>query len=500
MHAKVLPNPSHEEVNSRFIRLDNNPVILETSFRGWWAWPIVKERLWLYCLNNSVAIEGGSRIAFSEVVLRISSGLWQVVANLSYPSHKSGAVFYEARPVLLPSGQKLHPHLGNLERIERNRSWIHYRFPWGRAGKRFPFPGEIEDYGISSVVAVFASVLRKREKEQKIAKLLSDELLKEFPHLDVNEVFNLISDQLARFCCRFLFTRCLLARSRVSKVIVLDADGKVPELAAAKSLGIHVTEIQHGMFSTREPDYSWSKRHRYVPFMRAIPDSQVVFGEVWARQLRQAGYWSPENILVARNPLIEEYRQLWSQQRKLEKPGGPRPLKLLFPTQGYVRRDAISFWTNVLEGMTSAQSNLFHLSIKIHPLERQSAREYRKLAKKYPSTVSVVPDDVEAFDAIIASDVVVGYTSLMMVEAIGIGLSVIGLQERNSGMGIDETFRMPELAEFVVPCFDKSEFFQIVGKFNKELNSDVSDVSNSYLTAKVGIYSVDAPSVEDLVL
>ena len=88
----------------------------------------------------------------------------------------------------------------------------------------------------------------------------------------------------------------------------------------------------------------------------------------------------------------------------------------------------------------------------------------------------------------------------MMVEAIGIGLSVIGLQERNSGMGIDETFRMPELAEFVVPCFDKSEFFQIVGKFNKELNSDVSDVSNSYLTAKVGIYSVDAPSVEDLVL
>lgn len=492
--------PSHEEVNSRFIRLDNNPVILEASFRGWWAWPIVKERLWLYCLNNPVVNQGGRDKSFSEVVVRLSSGLWQVFANLLWKFNKSGAVFYEARSVYLPNGRKLHPQLGSWERIERNGSWLHYRFPWGESGKRFPRPGEIEDYGISSVVAVCAGILRRRGEERKIGKLLSDEILKEFPDLDANEVFNLTSDQLARFCCRFVFSRYLLARSQVSKVIVLDADGKVPELAAAKSLGIHVTEIQHGMFSTREPDYSWRKRHRDVPLKRAIPDTQVVFGEVWAEQLRQAGYWSQENIVVARNPLIEEYRQLLLEKRQLRKSSGPRALRLLFPTQGYVRRDAVNFWENVLEGINSGNRNLFHLSIKIHPLERDSAREYYDLAKKYPNSVSIVADDSEAFDEMISADIVVGYTSLMMVEAIGIGLTVIGLEESNSGVGIAETFRMPELAEFVVPCADQDEFFQIIVRMARGLHSDSYDFSNSVLNTKVGIYSVDAPSVEDFVL
>src|SRR5262249_15926037 len=42
---------THAEINARFVALDRHPRLLAEAFDGWLAWPIVKERLWLACLN-----------------------------------------------------------------------------------------------------------------------------------------------------------------------------------------------------------------------------------------------------------------------------------------------------------------------------------------------------------------------------------------------------------------------------------------------------------------
>ena len=491
---------THDDVNSRFIRLDSNQVILGAAFRGWWAWPIVKERLWLYCLNDRVDESQSQRKKITEVLRRLSSGIWQISLNLLFSFTKVGAVFYEGRSVSLPDGRRLHPHLGSLERLERSGPWLHYRFPWAKVGRRFPCLGEIEDYGISSVVAVFASVLRFKSEERMVGRQIASELLKEFPELDAEVLYRITSDQLARFSLRFLFSRHLLARSQVKTVIVLDSDGKIPEIAAAKSLGLNVSEVQHGMFSTREPAYSWQEFHREVPLKLPLPDTQVVFGEVWAEQLREAGYWSQENIVVARNPLISEYHRLFLRQREARKTSEARPLQVLFPTQGYVREAAVKFWVSVLEASNHLQTNFFQLSIKVHPLERDYTRDYSELAEKYADRVSIISEDIESFDAMLSADVVVGYTSLMMVEAIGIGLPVIGLEGQSIGAGIAKTFRMPELANYIFPCAGEEEFFRIVRLMVSDYKDSLNGCSGVASPTEGGIYCLDGPSVEDLLI
>lgn len=489
---------SHEEINERFLRLDLNPVILQQSFHGWWAWPIVKERLWLYCLNNGGDGDGRSRKGGVETITRLASGIWQVLVNLVFAGKSEGVMLYEERYVSLPDGRKVHPHLGELTRIEQNGPWLHYRFPWGEVSSFFPRAGKVEDYGISSLVALGSFFLRRGKVEVDVSRLLVDELLLEFPKLKSDELYYVAADQLARFRCRFIFSKWLLKRWGVSKVVVLDSDGKIPEIAAAKSLGLSVTEVQHGMFSADEPDYSWRPLHRNLPHKSPLPDKVIVFGPLWANQLREAGFWRGNEIIEAQNPVIGEYFRLRKEKSEKSLSAYAEPLTVLFPTQEYIKDDAIRFWRSVLELSEVKEGKLFHLAIKIHPLEICRPERYVALAKDYPDIVSIVPANKEAFEEMLSVDIVAGYTSLMLIEALGIGLSVVGLEGVGAGKGMSETFRMPELESYICSCKNQDEFLSFVkNELQKREESLFNGVS---VLNRPKIYSAKAPCIESILL
>ena len=478
----------HAEINQRFLELDRHPVLLRAVFDGWLAWPIVKERIWLLCF------EVNSQPSSADSIRRLRLGISQIVRGLSVPIEADLALFYEPREVTPIPGISLHPHLGDINHLKQGRRILHYRYDWGTTRDRSAGPDLFDNYGIGAVTAAGASLVSHVPAIRRLAEALSDAIAAIIPELPRQVVAPTVSNQLARFRIQFALIRLLLKRWKVRSIVVLDASAKIPEIAAAKSLGLPVTEVQHGMFSAKEPHYSWSAVHRALPLKLPLPDRMIVFGPLWGDQLRRAGYWSGDEIIEAPSPILDKYRHLATQQTNAR---ADSPLRLLFPTQPYVQGAAIQFLNGILERQKASGSETFRLCIKIHPLERAQRSEYLVLADKYPEGCSIAADNSEAFDEMLKADCVIGYTSLMLLEAIGLGIPVVGLRGGAAAEGFCATFEMPELADIIPEVSSFEAFLSLISTWNNPTRyAEQRDLVAHSMTR---VYAVDGPKVEDII-
>ena len=422
---------THAEVNRRFVELDTHPVLLTTTFDGWLAWPVVKERLWLLCLNFNDA-EDIASIPPAAALKRLGAGVAQLAAAFLFPRCSPRALLYEQRRVPLPGGGSVHPHLGNVPSAQADDLHVVYGRAVRSGGKAMLF-----DHGVGAVAAALAWLLRGLPAISLAGDPMAEVVSAACPEIPERAVRRAVSDQLARFRVRRALFRALFRRFGVRSVVVLDPDGKVPEVAAAKSLALPVIEVQHGMFSAREPDYSWAGLHRQGSARLPLPDKVIVFGALWRDELVRAGYWRPEEIIQSQSPVIAAYRAARARRSARDKAD---PVTVLFPSQAYVRSAALAFWREVL---STAPDAALRLRIKVHPLEQTDRSDYARLADKFPRTCQLVSDGIDGFEELLKADIVAGYTSLMLLEAVGLDIPVIGLRGGPVAEGFASVFGLP---------------------------------------------------------
>ena len=360
----------HAETNARFAALDSHPVLMSETFAGWLAWPIVKERLWLACLRENGSTPAGALPTVVDKIGRLADGLIQIATSLIVPMRANQALLYERRRVPLPNGGGVHPHLGAYPELGKNL--LHVIYGPERSDL---LNNALYDHGLSAVDAVLAWALRRLPFIQRVSRRIEAALDASCPEVSPSELRRLIADQLARFWVRSRYFRFVFRRSGVRSVVVLDPDSKVSEIAAAKSLRIPVVEVQHGMFSAQEPDYSWSSAHRDLPIAVPLPERVFVFGSFWRNELLTAGYWRPDEIVQLRSPVIEAYRSA-IRMRGVRDPS--RPLRVLFASQDYVRASALAFWRDALARQSGEPEPLFRLDIKISSFGSQVSRRVRR--------------------------------------------------------------------------------------------------------------------------
>lgn len=483
----------HAEINERFLELDRDPVLLRETFDGWLAWPIIKERIWLLCFRTADQPATPHPSPF-ESFKRLRLGTWQIVRGLAVPLETELALFYEPREIVPVPGIPLHPHLGDINHLTLARRVLHYRYDWGMISQRSKGRDLFDNYGIGAVAAAAASLVSRASSIQRLAKIMSQAIFAAIPEIPIELVASTAANQLARFRIQVALIRQLLKRWKVRSIVVLDASAKAPEIAAAKSLGLPVTEVQHGMFSAKEPHYSWSAVHRALPHKLPLPDRIIVFGPLWSDQLRRAGYWYADEIINAPSPVLARYRQLAISQART---ATGAPLRLVFSTQPYVQEAAIQFLNGILEGQSTSEVRTFHLRIKIHPLERAQRSEYLALAHKYPESCSVAADDSEAFDEMLKADCVIGYTSLMLLEAIGLGVPAIGLRGGAASKGFCATFEIPELADIIPEVSSIGAFLTLMLKWQS--SACYAQQKDLVLRSITRVYTVDGAKVEDII-
>lgn len=479
--------PTHAQINARFVALDTAPAMLTTAFDGWLAWPIVKERLWLACLAASAGAPSRRQNSSTAAARRIASGVTQLAPALIRPGRAGVALLYDRRSVALPDGAPVHPHLGTFADPD-DPAILHYLYSWGglgrdRAGRRM-----LRDHDIGSLSAIMARAGRRSRSVRAVAAALAPGVAEACPELKAETVSILIADQLARFHARLKLFRRLFRGWRVKAVVVLDPDGKVAEVAAAKSLKLPVIEVQHGMFGTQEPDYSWTAAHRTAAAPLPVADTVLVYGPVWRDQLVAAGYWDRQAVRQVANPLIAPFRA--ARAASYREPARDQPLRVLFASQGYVRAHAVDFWRDALRRQAAAP--VFTLRIKVHPMELGQRGAYDTLAAEYPQTCTVVSGLAETYDEMLKADVVSGYTSLMLVEAIGLGIPTIGMRGGAASEGLAVTFGFDVVTGIVDEISEPAELAEKLAAGRTRLR----DWSARTAAGSRAIFDTDAPSVE----
>lgn len=283
-------------------------------------------------------------------------------------------------------------------------------------------------------------------------------------------------------------------RAGVRSVVVLDAFAKTAEIAAAKSLGLSVLEVQHGMFSSSDPAYAWRTYHRECEGQWPLPDRVAVFGPLWSGQLRSAGFWRADEVIEVPNPLLAAYRSFLCSRKTSANPG---PFKVLFSAQGYVKEAALGILESFLALENAQGTAQTHLRIKMHPLERNGGSEYHELARRYPRLCSVADPDRDSFQEMAEADCVIGFTSLMLLEALALGIPAIGLRGGAASAGFCATFSVPQLTAAIPEAFSGEDLHARVETWRQPQNlARQREIIAQHIAT---IYSFDGACIEAVI-
>ena len=443
---------SHRELNTLFRTLDHDPVLISVKFEGWLAWPLIKERLWRMYLGHG---REKTRESPFRILARLCLGIMELAINLATPPRREFAALYSPRRSPGPDGRPMHPHLGTLLDGAQGDRYFRFIFNWEHDTFSLPRRGVLNQRLGGYVLALAAVVLRRNRKIREVSDRLASRLVQVLPEAPRAEIQQVCADQLARFAVRRRVCRRIFLRAGVRSIIVLDPDAKTSEIAAAKAEGICVLEMQHGMFSADEPDYSWTAAHRAARREMAVVDRVLVFGPYWQRELAKNGFWRSREVTCIGCPGVVHFRRM----RK----DGHRPsaaqVTVLFLTQAYVRDAALAFWTRALALQAEIEAeSVFQLQLRVHPAEAYDTAPYEELARRFPAHCEFADPSVSVYQAIVEADIVAGFTSLAMAEAVGLGVPTVSICGGAAYDGFCGTFGGGGI-ESVVPHLNRPEDF-----------------------------------------
>lgn len=208
------------------------------------------------------------------------------------------------------------------------------------------------------------------------------------------------SRQLIRFHVLRAFSAWMLLVKRPREAVTVAGYG-VPWLpAAAKALGIPVTELQHGVISSCHLAYHYPG---VAPGrLRYFPDRLVLWSEFW----RSSAALPLEEASVSYLPLqvLEELKRDPAIARKRA--------QVLVVSQATVGAALAEF----LERQLPADF-AFPVRFRLHPRERRKWRHYAALARLVDSGRVALDTDGTIYPALLASAAVIGCYSTALYEA-----------------------------------------------------------------------------------
>lgn len=473
---------SHAELNNFFCDLDVDQEMLAIEFDGWLVWPIVKSALWHWLIlpdMNTTASD--KRHQAREILHALASaarGGRDCIRLLRCVKPTQVAILYSQRESYNTPARLGHPYLGQV--MEKSPNFFGLVYGWGRfhgrhnsSANAFLFEDCRSFLSLASRLLRHQSDIRKISEE--IATLVSHRIGEQYK----DGINHICRSTLAYFKVASRFFDMVFKVLNPGHILVMDPDAKCAEIAAAKRQGICVVEIQHGMFGRKDPDYSWRSQHRDYFSKLTVPDRVFVFGPVWRDALMSNGFWDSADVVCVGNASL-----LHLAQSKSAQPAPTAIIKVLFPSQYYVATEAIAFLTEMLEIVQADELDYLQLRIAVHPMEKHFAARYLALARKFSPFCVVEKMEDDGFDTMLRADVIMGYTSFMMIEALGAGKQAVSICQSPVEGGISEVFDMPMLEECIPHIRSPQEAVSVITEMwarkKEQVPSDTINASDIF--------------------
>jgi len=104
------------------------------------------------------------------------------------------------------------------------------------------------------------------------------------------------------------------------------------------------------------------------------------------------------------------------------------------------------------------------VTIKVHPSERDQAAGYAALAGEFPSLCRIAGADEDASRVMLDHDVVVGYTSFALIEAVGLGRAAVSISGEQTPGGVFALCPIPGARELIATVSSPAELGALVAR------------------------------------
>lgn len=472
----------HQDINKRFQELDKHPLLCEITYKEMLAWGIVKERIWLWTLKrvDQTFPKEESFLKYKEIknilskIKSIVFGFLSVLYNSILLSKENNICLIFDRRLISVQNKQMHPILGSINQWKRNRLLCIY---WGDYGKAplLPQKNKIDDFSIDKFIGCIAIVIRHCPKIDRVASNI-EKIISPILSVDDSGSFKkIIADQLARFYVRRVIYRMIFKNRCVNHLIMLDADAKAAEIAAARSLNVKITEIQHGMFGPNDPEYAWKERHRHLKRYLPVADKIIVFGNFWKEALLRNKFWLDSEIKIGSYPALKLGSNISSGILNNSK----CRYSLLFLSQPYLRNISIDFWKDIITEDYDFASQV-NLIIKLHPIELDEQEKYRVLAQQWPGSSQIISEQQSAIAYFKNVDLVCGYTSFALIEALGLKCKPARLAGKNYDENFAQAFDLECIDRYIPKITSSGDILNIL---TAEIRQD-EIIDQSYFFAK----------------
>ncbi len=319
--------------------------------------------------------------------------------------------------------------------------------------------GDLETDGLQTGIALLAKTLRiydpyKKETEKIFSLLLE---YKKNKALDFELELVTIKKWVYHFYAEFIFYKLFYLLTNPRAIIITDqlAAGKV---AAAISNNIRTIELQHGLIDEYKPDYILNKKMDQIRDSLPLPEKIGVFGDYYKDILLRQAFWKPEEIIPLGTFRMDLYRNKISSIP-------PKNNRIIsFPAQWNSFQELSDILTYILLNFKSA----FTLYIKAHPQEPPENIEwYRKLAEQNKDVVKFFYSEYNIYEVIASSDLVIGFDSSMLLEAVALIKPVITITSKTSPRGVYSHIPSNnELRECIKLISNKDELSSLLNQYN----------------------------------
>ena len=466
---------------------DAVPGVLDVSIGCWLAWPAIKVLIYARLFNalddSPMAMPSTKRVLRgASLGSRLPSTWWRLrseLARLPDRSMKPRIAWmsgsYARRGPDGVERDALFADLPNELAAHAEQLWLQPPLLTGvSAGVHAETVYEIATDWANQLT----SLQRFRPVVRDAAAALAERLTAVTPDVAGLTWHRVCLDAIAMFEARRIAWTTVFARLKPDVVMMTNAPYLSGEVAAAKACGAAVVEFQHGLFGPRCPEYGWpgalaSKRGR-MP----VADRLFVFGDLFRAGALKNGFWRADDVRAIGSAAIERLRRTASAADRQ----GLEP-RLIFLTQPMTRLEAVDFWRRYLAGVAAGEFPRGSLTIKVHPSERDQAADYAALANEYPSLCRIAGADEDANSVMLDHDLVVGYTSYGLIEAVGLGRAAVSISGAQAPGGVFALCPIPGAGDAIPTVSSPADLGALVA----------GSVTTAAAPAAIGFFAPQSP-------
>lgn len=287
------------------------------------------------------------------------------------------------------------------------------------------------DAGGAAVVAPVVELMRRSGGD--VMLLAKDRALEVFSRRRVEHGAMVPLEELER-ACRARFGRLPdLVYTSAASLPQFDMTEKLLwRWARERGVGAAAGLDQWQNYAARFSGVSPRERLAYLPDVVLVMDEdareEAVADGLPAERLRVAGQPALEETAALRKTLdrAAARKRLGAAPRDFLVVFAAEAFKAHFDDLGFDEQTTAAFLIETLEAVAPRSRRAVRLAVKLHPQNRRGEFEARAAASKVPASIAGV--EVTAPEAIRAADLVVGMTSIFLVQSVLMGVPTLSLQ------------------------------------------------------------------------